>query len=290
MKAGAPSHSKMAHLARLLKIYPVMAVGLMEKLWHWTAAEIPDGGIGKRDDEAIAFACLWPWPRRSKEFVDALHTAGFLDEMPGCRLYVHNWHKHCEDSVHRRLAYNGIPFANGMLPKLTRLTTDQKQRALSLFKTQMGADSAHLGADSAHFRALPLASCLMPKPSLSVVSHAQGGSHGEGGPEEGEPKAGTGEGDEVHRILVACEKLKGLTYEQDLTARQFAPDLDFRQAAARIVQEAQLMPHLNAPGKFVRSWYIRMQDAQDSEKRKTAGDKPRNMYVPFKDRKPEEII
>ena len=138
MKAKATEHSKMGDLARLLKIHRAMAIGLMERLWHWTAAEIPDGGIGKREDETIAAECYWPWPKRAAEFVDALHTVGFLDEIAGCRLYIHNWHKHCEDSVHRSLALRGLWFANGLPPKLSKLTKEQKERALPFYCTHKG--------------------------------------------------------------------------------------------------------------------------------------------------------
>jgi hypothetical protein len=134
MKAKAPQHSKMGDMARILKIHRVMAVGLMERMWHWAADEIPNGGIGKYEDATIAAQCWWPWPKRANEFIEAMQTVGFLDQIPTCRLYIHDWDQHCDDYVHMQLARRGERFANGIMPKLSRLSNDEKQRALSVFR------------------------------------------------------------------------------------------------------------------------------------------------------------
>ncbi len=120
MKQYANKHHKMYALAKALKIYPPMAVGLMENLWQWTADEIPDGDIGKCTDEMIAYAMGWDKPRRAHELIEALVKVGFLDRQTfihGNRsLYIHDWHEHCEASVRKRLARQDLPFANGCRP------------------------------------------------------------------------------------------------------------------------------------------------------------------------------
>jgi hypothetical protein len=287
MKSRATEHSKIGHLARKLKIPPVMAVGLMERLWHWAADEIPNGGIGKRGDEIIADKCWWPWPKRAKEFIDALTDVGFLDELDGCGLYIHDWHDHCEDRVHSFLARKGERFANGTIPKLTRLNADEKRRALLAFSghpcaqntpdsagqrgaaldsaqnTQGGAGQRGPALDSA----LPLACSPLPVASLPVVPQGEGSNEEET------------EGDEAYRILVSVPELRGLTWLQDRTARQFAPGLDWVKAAERIVKDAMLMTRIENPGAFVKAKYLRLIAETGSEKKEGGAGEP--LYVPM---------
>ena len=83
---------------------------------------------------AIAAECWWPWPKRSAEFVLTLRAAGLLDEMSGCRLYVHDWHEHCEDSVHMRLARRRKRFANGDMPNMRKFSKEEKEAILSGYR------------------------------------------------------------------------------------------------------------------------------------------------------------
>ena len=256
MKQKATENSKINQLARMLKIHRVMAVGLMERLWHWTAAEIPDGGVGKRTDVAIAAECWWPWPKRAAEFVITLRAAGLLDEMKSCRLYVHDWHEHCEDSVHMRLARQRKYFANGDMPNMRKFSKEEKEAILLGYRAHgvrtVCAQEAHgvrtVCAQEAHgvrmVCALPIAYSLKPVASPPVAPIC-----------EGESGSGKGEGDEAHRILVAAPELRALTWEQDLTARQFAGGLDFLKAAPEIVKQAELMRDIQHVGAWLRVQY-----------------------------------
>ncbi len=125
MKRGGPRHPKMLHLAELLgkeltpkeltKIRHFCAVGLAESLWHFAAEFAPQGDIGKYDDTRIEAAL--GWQGRPGKLVCVLVEAGLIDrcaptegQLKGCRLVVHHWHEHCDDSVKKKLERAGLPF------------------------------------------------------------------------------------------------------------------------------------------------------------------------------------
>ena len=139
MKRGTPRHPKTKALARALKIPTPHAAGLLASLWDWASDFCPDGGIGLHTDEEIAEACGWP-ERRAAQLISAMTSERslWLDTREDCRLYIHDWAEHCEDTVHRKLARAGIYFANGETPKLTRLNDKERARVEQLY-----AQSAH---------------------------------------------------------------------------------------------------------------------------------------------------
>ena len=59
MKRGTVGHPKLKLLARLLKLPPYAAVGLLESLWHLTAEQHPRGDVGRWRDELIAEGVGW---------------------------------------------------------------------------------------------------------------------------------------------------------------------------------------------------------------------------------------
>lgn len=275
MKRGTPDHPKLGMLQERLKIKKREAVGIMELMFHFTAQYCPQGDIGKFDDERIAAALDWD-TRKAAALMDGLVDAGLLDEMDGARLYVHDWHEHCDDAVHMRLARQVLLFANGKRPKLNRLGSEDKQRILQEYVRTASAQDTH-GVRTASAIASAIVSASLP--TLS---------RGEGKSESENLRSETPEGDEAHRILTAVPVLRCITWEDDLKARQFAAGLDFLKAAPVIARDAEMwMGDMGQPVLWLRKQYIRLIAEKGSEKKERAG--PRDVYVPFKDRKPEDI-
>lgn len=127
MKKGTPRHPKVKRLARRLLVDLPHAVGLLEMLWHYTAEFYPAGDVGRATDDDIHEAVNWNNKKR-QSFVKALVAEGFLDENADCRLIVHDWANHAEDSVHLKLSRQFKYFADGTTPKYTRLTGPERAR------------------------------------------------------------------------------------------------------------------------------------------------------------------
>lgn len=118
---------------RVLKVPSYAAVGLLEKLWHLTAREAPAGNVGRLSDDDIAD---WlGWEQSSALLIDGLVEAGWLDryEDPGVRLYIHDWHEHSDDTVDNHLARAVARYANGALPRMTRLTKQERENLTAQF-------------------------------------------------------------------------------------------------------------------------------------------------------------
>lgn len=126
MKRTAIDHPKMKRLGRILKLEPWGPIGIMESLWHFCAKSCPRGDIGKWGDDDIAEAV--GWSHDSAELVKALLACRFLDESKDHRLLVHDWHDHCEDSIHLGLARRIEYFADGSMPSLARFRQSDRDR------------------------------------------------------------------------------------------------------------------------------------------------------------------
>src|SRR4051794_2736896 len=122
MKRGTTDHPKMKTLSRILNVPLPMAVGILQLLWEVAADYALDGGVGKFTDEHIAEAC--GWTGNASDLVGALtdQRCQWLDSHEGFRLVVHDWPDHCEDSVHNKLARSKRHFANGSIPRFSRLS------------------------------------------------------------------------------------------------------------------------------------------------------------------------
>ena len=129
MKREGLRHPKHGRLCKLLGIEPALSVGILESLWHFTAARAPAGNVGRWSDEEIADEIRCGIP--AVKLIPALVNAGWLDEHPDptLRLVVHDWSQHSEDSVHMQLARSGKLFADGTRPKLTRLSKSERAAA-----------------------------------------------------------------------------------------------------------------------------------------------------------------
>lgn len=126
MKREAVTHTKMKRLCRRLDIPQWQGVGLVESLWQLTSREAPRGDIGKLSNEDIALAIGYHGDEA--RMIEALVLSRWVDQHPIERLIIHDWHEHCEDSVHVKLARTRQYFASGHAPKLTRLSN--KERAV----------------------------------------------------------------------------------------------------------------------------------------------------------------
>lgn len=133
MKREAIGHTKMRRLCRTLGIRQYAAVGIMETLWLTTGREAPSGDIGKLSDEDIADAI--GWNDDPDLLISALVNCGWLDEDEQHRLLVHDWPEHCDDTVHVKLARARKLFANGTVPKISRLPKDERDQAQKDFES-----------------------------------------------------------------------------------------------------------------------------------------------------------
>lgn len=134
MKRGTPDHPKTRALARALQVPLAQAVGHLEMLWHWTSRFAPTGAVGRFGAPVIAESCAW---QGDPDVLIAAFTAAdsrWLDTDEYHGLIVHDWPQHADDAVHRQLARAGIRFANGEVPRLTRLSAEEKKTAEALFK------------------------------------------------------------------------------------------------------------------------------------------------------------
>lgn len=140
MKREALTHTKMKRLCRSLDIQLYAAVGIMESIWNLAAKESPQGDIGKLSNQDISDAIAWNGSE--EKLVEALINAKWFDKDPTYRLIVHDWHEHCDDSVHMRLARLGLLFANGTKPKTTRLSMAEREKAEAVY-SKVCAQQAH---------------------------------------------------------------------------------------------------------------------------------------------------
>lgn len=108
MKRGTPDHPKTFQLAEALGISQLEAIGLLEALFHVTAAYTPQGDVGRYTDAFIARAVYWSGSPEA--LIEALVTARWLDRCAVNRLVVHDWSDHADGSVRKRLKRDDVEF------------------------------------------------------------------------------------------------------------------------------------------------------------------------------------
>jgi len=135
MKRQAFHHTKMDELMRLLDLPRWGAVGVLESLWALTAREAPRGDIGKLSDERIALGIGWRGRKNVKpseeavRLVQALVEAEWLEVNAECRIVVHDWAEHCDNSVKKWLQRNNLSF---ICPDMSRQVEKCLPRARAL--------------------------------------------------------------------------------------------------------------------------------------------------------------
>lgn len=146
----ATAKGKFALLKRRLGAH-YKAIGALEGLWHITATNHPDGGIGRMSDEEIE-ACL-EWDGKPGELVAALLATRWLDRVEGeARLYVHDWHHHADETTHRKIARERLYFANGDPPNTNYLPLKERAFPESFYRsdapqTDSGPNSVAISRD-----------------------------------------------------------------------------------------------------------------------------------------------
>lgn len=112
-----------------------IAIGTLERLWHYTSTYAPAGDIGKLSPSRIADAVGFP-PQHATELVDAMVTARLLDRkgQDNRTLVIHDWPEHAQDSVHVYLARRGLLFADGTPPKLYLLPKEERAKAEAKYR------------------------------------------------------------------------------------------------------------------------------------------------------------
>lgn len=101
MKRGTPEHPKTIRLATALSVPVAHAVGLLECLWHWAGKYARRGDIGRWPDESIASGAKWEG--EAGRFINAMVSTGWIDRDEGCRLIVHDWCDHADNTVRTAL-------------------------------------------------------------------------------------------------------------------------------------------------------------------------------------------
>jgi hypothetical protein len=126
MKRTAFGCTKITRLKTRLKRPLYVCWGILEGLWQLCARETPAGNIGKLSDEDIAG--FLDWEDDPAELIAALCDTRWLDRDPVHRLLVHDWDVHADDAVNMALARTIQLFACGSMPKLGRLSKEDRMR------------------------------------------------------------------------------------------------------------------------------------------------------------------
>lgn len=103
-----------------------LAKGMLDELWNLAHEHAPQGDVGKFTNKRIARTMAWF--NDPDELVEILVECRLLDQSDEHRLIIHDWPEHCGDYVHNRLARNGLYFADGTAPKVSRLPKEERQK------------------------------------------------------------------------------------------------------------------------------------------------------------------
>lgn len=122
---------KFKNLARRLGSQP-LAVGTLEMLWHATAENTPDGGIGRFTDSELEAEL--EWRGEAGALIEILCETRWLDRIADPeRLYVHDWHEHADYATHRKLARGRLWFVSGEAPKCSTLQEKERKAATEFY-------------------------------------------------------------------------------------------------------------------------------------------------------------
>jgi hypothetical protein len=137
VKRGTSDHPKVDELCALLSVPRYAAVGVLNTLWDWASRYVPQGDIGKYSDVVIAKKI--DWEDDPAVLLSALIHTGWIDADEAHRLIIHDWPDHCEDFIHTSLARQTLLFADGTMPKLTKLTEKERIGLEEKYKAQASA-------------------------------------------------------------------------------------------------------------------------------------------------------
>lgn len=170
MKRGTIEHPKTILFANELGIEIPHATGILECLWHWVAKYTPQGNIGKFSNRTIAEGI------RTKiepdTLIIALTNSRWIDQNDQHRYIVHDWSEHADDSVHLKLARSIEFFADGVKPRLTRLSEHER---VEIEQKYICAQEAHKKRRKALKNTLPSPPLPSLSPPLALPSHVEEG-------------------------------------------------------------------------------------------------------------------
>ncbi len=126
MKRGTERLLKFKRLKLQLGLRDWQAKGLLQAVWDFAAENAPRGDVGRFTDPDIALGI--DYDGDPEALVAALVECGWLDEHPEHRLVVHDWYEHVEDYVHLALARRGDVFATGEIPRMRRMSVQERAR------------------------------------------------------------------------------------------------------------------------------------------------------------------
>lgn len=118
MKTGTTQSGKFTRLVRRLRellgplpvSHETVAVGLLERLWHATAAGAWLGDIGRYSNEEICE--LVGWTGDASALINLLLECAWLDRSTEHRLVVHDWHIHATNTIQNNAKRHGKEFAS----------------------------------------------------------------------------------------------------------------------------------------------------------------------------------
>lgn len=138
---GTLTHRKTRRLAAALKIPLPFALGILETLWHVTAERAPTGAIGaSMTDQDIADEMYWDGD--AKELIEALVQSGWIDRCSTNRLVIHDWSKHADQSVRRKVARRRETMVSHVQPCLAMPSTPGPEPEPGIPPTPFGGDVA----------------------------------------------------------------------------------------------------------------------------------------------------
>jgi hypothetical protein len=130
MKPQTLNHPKTMRLARELGIDRCSALGIIGAIWCFASEYAPDGDLSNYQPDDIAAAIGYGGD--AQRMMDACRASKFIDTAPGddcdhpSSAIIHDWHEHCPDFIHRRLARANKLFASGESARVSRLSEDEK--------------------------------------------------------------------------------------------------------------------------------------------------------------------
>lgn len=171
MKDGTELKVKFLMLQRDLDLEGWQAQGLITAIWRFAKANTPQGDIGRFSNKEIALGI--DWRNDPEKMIAALVENRWLDAHEEHRLVVHDWHEHCEDTIHVHLARKRLLFADGQVPKLTRFAANEKAAITADYK-RICEQAISSGKKSRKSTRKPAPS--LAKPSLAIPSQASSSS------------------------------------------------------------------------------------------------------------------
>jgi hypothetical protein len=134
MKRGTEAKVKFKMLERALRMETWQVKGLLTSIWDFAATNAPAGDIGIHSNEEIAIGIGFSGD--IEPVIKAMVDTKWLDANEQHRLVIHHWAEHCEDSIHVSLVRRRLRFADGTIPKFTKLPKRERTSAQRDYKKQ----------------------------------------------------------------------------------------------------------------------------------------------------------